>query len=274
MNRFSTFTPKRSLIVRAALYGGTALLAFIFVLVIDTRRPVTRVVAAVPDVDALHDLAESGQGDAALAVVVATAATVGGWSAAPGDAVVFAPYMARDTRGAVLDYDDLPDCADPRVAVDEQSCISAFKMLEQQVRFGPSLFSTPQDGGAQVRPAFDDVLSTYIEEVGHSWQEYQYETEGRGEGARTRRTSKAEAVRWSTGREYQIKRYILSLDGSLIHLSGQQRSILVAQICGGYADPLGHEVPPYGPPAGWPYPEGWPTAAPTPDALNAFCAGY
>jgi hypothetical protein len=152
-----------------------------------------------------------------------------------------------------------------------EDCHALFLAQERQVRFGPSLFTNPVDGGSAVlRPAFGDLLSTYIEETGHSWQEYQYETNGSG-GAR-RSTTRAESDRWAHGKEYQIKSYILYLDGKLITLSDEQRANLRDAICLSYANPMGYEVPAYGAPTGWPYAEGWPTSAPTPEAFQAFCA--
>jgi hypothetical protein len=230
--------------------------------------------AAGPEVAVLQQMANDGHGQDALQQVIDAATARGGWAPAPGDQVVYDRFMSRDVRGSVLDYDELPDCANPRFGADEQACIAQFQTLERQVRFGPSLFSTPQDdGSAMPRPAFDDVLSTYIEEAGHSWQEYQYETEERGSGARLRATTLAESERWAPGREYQIKRYILSLDGDLLALSDQQRDALRGSICGGYADPTGRDMPAYGPPDGWPHPQNWPVTAPAPAELDAFCAG-
>lgn len=249
------------------------ILIVVVVLAASQLTQVRRATATGPDMLTLTDMLQNGQGEAALQLVVAAAAELGSWSAAPGDELAYDPYMSRKIRGSSLDYDEFPDCGNPKVASDEQACFAQFQMLERQVRFGPSFFSTPEEGGgATPRPAFDDLLSTYIEEVGHSWQEYLFETEGRGSGARTRQTTLAESERWSFGREYQVKRYILSLNGTLVNLSDQQRSSLTAQICEGYANPLGHDVPEYGAPAGWPHPEGWPVTAPTPDELAAFCS--
>ncbi|MBN1966098.1 MAG: hypothetical protein JW910_15720, partial [Anaerolineae bacterium] len=120
---------------------------------------------------------------------------------------------------------------------------------------------------------FDDVLSTYIEEVGHSWQEYLYETDGLGSGPRTRPTGYYEAMHFAPGSEYQVKLYILNLDGTVLHLSAEERARFVDAICeaDGYANPVGREVPAYGAPTGWPNPEGWPTVAPTEAEHAALC---
>lgn len=251
---------------------GRALVVIGLVVVLfaaNIRRASGSMMAAGPDVAVLQTMAETGQGQIALQQVAAAAAALGGWGPAPGDVIVFDYYLSRGARGAIQDFDEMPyNCADPSVAADEAACRANFQALEQQVRFGPSLFSTPDNNGGLVpRPSFDDLLSTYIEEVGHSWQEYLYETDGRG-GARTRLTTLAESYRWAAGREYQIKRYILSLDGYLLSLSSEQRGALRACICGGYADPTGHEVPPYGAPAGWPNPQGWPVMVAD---YGAFC---
>ncbi len=244
----------------------------VFALLLFVFKPA---LAVGPDLLSLADLVRNGQGEVALQQVAEFAQQLGGWMPAPGDELVFDPYMSRKVRGSSLDYDELPDCADPQVSPDEAACIRQFRTLERQVRFGRSLFTTPaEDGTDQPRPAFDDLLSTYIEEVGHSWQEYLYETNGQGSGARTRQTSKAESERWAAGREYQIKRYILSLDGTLFTLSDEQRDTLRTQICEGYANPLGHNVPLYRAPQGWPNPEGWPTTTPTIEELQAFCGTH
>lgn len=259
----------RQAVVRVAF--AVAAVAFSLSQVLGAVSPAA---AGGPELMTLVDLVQNGQGDAALQQVADYAVQLGGWTAAPGDELVFDPYMSRKTRGSSLDYDELPDCADPMVSTDEAACVDGFRALEQQVRFGPSLFTTPgSDGTAVARPSFDDLLSTYVEEVGHSWQEYLYETKGSGQGARVQMTSKAESERWAAGREYQVKRYILSLDGSLVHLSDEQRAMLRGQICDGYANPLGRDFPAYGAPQGWPNPEGWPVVAPTQAEMEAFCAG-
>jgi hypothetical protein len=274
MNTPNTFSVAQEKSRNRVSGSQVIILIVVAVLAASQLMQVRRATATGPDMLTLTDMLQNGQGEAALQLVVAAAAELGSWSAAPGDELTYDPYMSRKIRGSSLDYDEFPDCGNPKVASDEQACRAQFQMLEHQVRFGPSFFSTPEDGGgATPRPAFDDLLSTYIEEVGHSWQEYLYETEGRGSGARTRQTTLAESERWSFGREYQVKRYILSLDGTLVNLSDQQRVSLTTQICEGYANPLGHDVPEYGAPAGWPHPEGWPVTAPTPDELVAFCAG-
>jgi hypothetical protein len=157
-----------------------------------------------------------------------------------------------------------------------EECESDLVTKQALVRFGASMFYEPQpDGSTLPRPTFDDVLSTYIEEVGHSWQEYLFETDGQGNGPRTHLTRWDEAIRWSHGWEYQIKMYILSLDGTVLVLSDLERERLTANICddGAYANPSGHDVPAYGAPAGWPNPDGWPVAAPTPEMFETFCAG-
>jgi hypothetical protein len=228
------------------------------------------------DVRSLYDLVQSGQGDAAVRLLADTAMEVGGWAPAPGDEVVYDPTMARNVRGAVRTIDLPPgECAIPRLSRNLTECHADLRSGENLVRLGRAAFATPRAGDDSApRPVLDDLFSTYIEEVGHSWQEYLYETEGRGQGERTRLTSWEEGLLWMQGREYQVKMYILSLDGSLLRLSGEEREWLHHDICDdeGYANPLHHRVPAYGPPPGWPNPDGWPVAAPTPDALAAFCA--
>jgi len=170
--------------------------------------------AGGPEMADVMSLVADGRGQAALDLVIQAATERGGWGPAPGDAVVFDPYLSRQVRGSVLDYDELPNCSDPAISPDKDACIADFLRLETLVRFGPSLYSTPEaDNSVTSRPAFDDLLSTFIEEVGHSWQEYLYETDGQGSGLRQRATTRAESERWSAGREYQIKRYILSQIG-------------------------------------------------------------
>lgn len=225
------------------------------------------------DVEHLYTLAQNGEGQQVILEVAAVAQARGAWSAAPGDELVFDPYMPRRFRGAVIDFDEAPPaCFDPRGAFDTQRCVDEFRAKETQVRFGLSLFSTPTDKGVVIRTP-DDVLATFIEETGHSWQEYAFETNGQMIGQRVRQTSLVEAQHWARGREYQVKMYLLSLDGEYLALSDNQRRMLLEQICkhDGYANPLGQAVPAYGSPHHWPHPEGWPVAAPTLDSHMAFC---
>lgn len=226
-----------------------------------------------PDMNTVLGLVEGGQGILAVQAVAAEAAARGGWAIAPGDELAYDRFMDRQVRGASVDFDEAPNCSNPKITFDQQACLENFRAMERAVLFGPSFFTTPQpDGSVLPRPAFDDLLSTFVEEASHSWQEYLYETNGVGTGARTHETTLAESKRWSRGREYQVKMYILNLDGKLLQLSDMQRSTLKAQICGDYANPMGHEVPSYNAPAGWPHPEGWPTAAPAQVEFDAFCA--
>ena len=126
-----------------------------------------------------------------------------------------------------------------------------------------------EDGTYDARDV-DDILSVYIEEVGHSWQEYCYETEGQCRGERTRQTSWGEGQMRVAGWEYQVKMYLLSLDGDLLDLSEAERVELVAAICEGYANPR-FSVVTSSPPPGWVNPEGWPTSPPTSEEIDALC---
>jgi hypothetical protein len=228
------------------------------------------------DVDHLYTLAQAGHGQEALMELADFALVRGAWSVAPGDTLVFDPYMSRRHRGAVVDYDEVPSmCFSRQGTVDTHECIALFRAKETQVRFGFSLFSTPTDDDVVMRPA-DDVLATFIEETGHSWQEYIFETNGKFSGERLHKTTLTESEYWAKGREYQVKRYILSLDGNYLTLSDTQRQVLLEQICQGkgYAYPLGHEVPTYAPPPGWPNPEGWPVTTPTLNDHMTFCATH
>ncbi len=213
-------------------------------------------------------LVETGQGQIAVEQIAELAYNLGHWEPAPGDVIIFDPYMQRRYRGAVVDYDELPPaCAD---TFDPAECAAEFERMETQVRFGRSFFTTRQQDRSELPRSGDDIMSTFIEETGHSWQEYQYETFGQG-GERQRLTTLEEANYWAAGREYQIKRYILSLDGDLLELSDSQRGALMDAICNGYASPTGAEVPAYGPPDGWPNPNGWPTSNPTWEEQTEFC---
>ena len=229
--------------------------------------------AAGPDVASLVTMTDNGEGQAALLQVAETALALGGWGPAPGDEIVYDPAMSDQVRGSVKVIDLPPGvCVDEKLRRLTEECGYDFKSGEQQVRFGRSMFSNPiEDGGAVARPAFDDVLATYIEEVGHSWQEYLYETEGNNGGPRVRLTSWDDAQYWAHGREYQVKMYILNLDGNLLALSDLQREELHSAICNGYANPTGQKVPPYGPPPGWANPDAWPTAVPSLEAWQVFC---
>ena len=226
------------------------------------------------DVTYLVDLTQQGSGQQAVETVSSVAVTAGNWGPAPGDQIVFDPYMRRAIRGAVLDYDEVPEsCFDPRGAADPQMCVNAFHSTEVAVRFGPSFFTTPTEEGHIIRTP-DDVMSTFIEESGHSWQEYAFETDGKMSGERIRETTIEDAHFWKKGREYQVKMYILNLDGEYLDLSDSQRTALLNAICGsdGYANPLGVEVPGYGPPPEWPAPDQWPTAAPRLSDHMDFCS--
>lgn len=233
--------------------------------------------AVRPDVYTLYDMVQHGNGVEALEILRAEAEAVGGWQPAPGDRVVYDAKIPWWTRAEVSTADMPPgECAIPKLS--ENSLCSAYNPAQEPlVRFGESTFANrSEDGAAEPRPVFDDLLATYVEEVGHSWQEYLYETEGRGYGERTRPTTWEAAMKSIPGREYQVKRYILNLDGTLLELSAQERGLLLAAICDpdGYANPVGQNVPTYGAPSGWPHPEKWPVTAPTKDELSAVCAQH
>jgi hypothetical protein len=233
-----------------------------------------------PDAGELYERMQAGQGAVVLRYVALVADRRWGWAPAPGDAIVYAPDLPPVLRAMRSMGDDPPlRCADPRLiypeGIDVATCIKQHHALERQLRFGPSMFSDPLEGDQRgPRHALDDALATYIEEVGHSWQEYLYETEGLGEGPPTRSTSLEAERHWWQGMEYQVKRYILDLDGNLLSLSDEEHQELRAAICmdEGSANPMGHPVPPYGPPPGWPDPQGWPTSAPTAPELRVLCA--
>ena len=239
-----------------------------------TTRTVT---AAGDEVQSVFEMVQQGDGQAAVALVAEIALARGGWGPAPGDTVTFDANLAWNIRGEVMVRDQVPsECAYPKLArTMGDVCTTDLESKQALVRFGATMFSEPQpDGSAQPRATFDDVLSTYIEEVGHSWQEYLYETEGMGSGERTRLTGWDDTRALGAGWEYQIKAYILSLDGTLLALSEAERGWLLSSICDadGYANPLGHEVMPYGAPANWPNPEGWPVTEPTLEEWQALCA--
>lgn len=240
-------------------------------------EPVT-VMAASPDIASLLAMANNGEEQAALQLVANEATARGGWMPAPGDTIVYDPGLPRLTRGSVLMIDTPPvECADARLSRGLDACTRDFGRHQNQIRFGAAMFFTPEhDGSLRPRSVFDDLLSTYIEEVAHSWQEYLYETEGEGSGPRTRQTPWEEGHYWAAGWEYQAKRYILSLDGSLLALSHEEHNQLLTDICAEgyvlYANPMGQHVPSFGPPSGWPNPQGWPVTNPTPEEFDAFCA--
>jgi len=236
-----------------------------------------KVAALGPDQMALFEQAQNSIAEAALQTVADTALALGHWAPASGDEIAFDAGMARNVRGAVLVPDTAPfECSDRKLSRGMDACQRDFTVGQNLVRFGPSLFSTVMsDGSREARPVFDDLLSTYIEKTGHSWQEYLNETEGRSTGECVHPTTWEETVRYQHGWEYQVKAYILSLDGSLIRLSSEERHELYVVICDakGYANPMGDAKPSYGPPADWPNPQGWPVSAPTADEFAAFCAG-
>lgn len=231
--------------------------------------------AAGPDTTSLVTLVQTGQGAAAVEQVAAAALERGGWAPAPGDRVIFDSSLSPFVRGKIQVVDQTPaECASAKFSRLMDDCTLDFETGEELVRFGDGLFTNPVEGNSLPRPNLDDVLSTYIEEVGHSWQEYLFETDGAGGGERVHATSYEDGLYWGPGWEYQVKMYLLALDGDLLSLSAEERAILKASICAedGYANPIGHHVPPYGPPPGWPRPDAWPVSDPAPDAFQAFCA--
>ncbi|MCI0711860.1 MAG: hypothetical protein L0154_17015 [Chloroflexi bacterium] len=230
-------------------------------------------IGAELNVNDLITLSAQGEGQVAVNAVHGAARGLGNWGPAPGDSVVYDKFMMRHIRGAVIDFDEVPaQCFEKSAMVDTATCEARFRELEAQVRFGPSFFTTPTEDGKLIRVA-DDVLATFIEEVGHSWQEYAFETQGAMNGPRQRQTTLTEAEYWSKGREYQIKRYILNLDGEYLDLSETQREIMLAQICqgDGYANPLGAEVPNFGPPPNWVRADAWVNTTPTLNDHMEFC---
>ncbi len=232
--------------------------------------------ALLPDAATLFGMVNTGQGDAAVQLLVAAAAQYGAWAPAPGDTPAYAPGLARNVRGQVSFVDRPPfECGDARLSRGVEGCDRDYSVDETLVRLGTSTFAEPQaDGSFAPRPSVDDVLSTYVEEVAHSWQEFLFETGGLGSGPRTQVTTFEDGLYWSPGWEYQVKMYVLSLDGTWFSLSATERASFVSALCdpNGYANPANHNVPSFGAPAGWPNPQGWPTSNPTPEAHAAFCA--
>lgn len=253
------------------------ILIVVIVLAASQLMQVHRATATGPDTTQVKAMVENKQTQAAMDILIQAASERGGWEPAPDNTVIYDPALPRNVRAEVM-VRDLPpsECTVPRLARITEECGLDLVSQQDLVRFGHSTFVNPQpDGTALPRPTFDDLLSTYIEELSHSWQEYLFETEGLGSGPRVRHTSWEDASYWSHGWEYQAKRYVLSLDGSLLFLSDAEREALKGSICkdNGYANPMGYAVPSHGAPTGWPHPEGWPVTAPTPDELAAFCAG-
>jgi hypothetical protein len=235
-------------------------------------------VASTPDAGDFYTMMLAGNPGSALDTLAEIAFEQGHWAPAPGDVLVFDPGMPAVVRGEVRMADFLPlECRDEKLRRMLEVCMVGVSSHESEVRFGPALFSNrAEDGQTVPRPAFDDLLSTFIEETGHSWQEYLYETEGRGSGERVIRIGWESVQYYAHGFEYQVKRYILSLDGGWLALSDSEREWLYTDICDadGYANPVGRPVPAYGPPPDWPNPAGWPTTSPTAEELSQFCDGW
>lgn len=259
-------------------WGITCLLVLLALAFIEQGHYVTTSVGAATDLDtqALYEMAMRGDGPQALSEVRDNAEALGGWKPAPGDIIMYDSSIADNIRGVVMAVDLPPsECADPKLRRLTSECDDDFDLNQNVVRFGDAMFSTPGPDGTTVpRVAPDDLISTYIEEVGHSWQEYLYETEGNGQGPRTRLTSWEAGHRWKAGWEYQVKVYILNLNDTVLILSNDERLTLLKNICSpdSYANPINHVVPSYGPPPEWPNPEGWPTDTPTRQELDTFCA--
>jgi hypothetical protein len=265
--RAQKYLPAVGMILVIAL----SLSLYLFHLPLQTTR------ATGPDLDApaFYALASNGQGDVAVQQLAALAAARGGWGPAPGDEVVYDAQLRPALRASTQISDYADDCEWSKFDRPGPGCHTDFQTQQFQVRFGFFTFANETANGVTVPRPVDDMLSVYIEEVGHSWQEYLYETEGRGSGERTRLIAAFESQYWAAGWEYQVKRYILSLNGTWLSLSKTERREIKASICkkDGYANPTNHVVQAYGPPPGWPNPAGWRTVAPTPQELRAFCRG-
>lgn len=268
----SSLAQNRSQFIRSVVFSLLAL-----TLTLNAGQPV---LAVGPDSshlltpDALYDLVLQGQGAVAVARLATLALDLGGWQPAPGDELVFDPGLARNVRGSVQTVDLPPfECLDAKLAQFASGCNNDLVSKQHLVRLGRAAFvAAGEDGRETPRHNVDDMLAVLIEEAGHSWQEYLFETEGQGD-ARIRQTSYENWLYWSPGWEYQVKMYILNLDGTLLQLSAEERAEFVGAICraDGYANLLGHHVPAYGAPAGWPNPAGWPTADPSPVEHATFC---
>jgi len=257
-----------------------SLLVLLTITSIQQEQRFTASVLAAADLDtqALYEMAMRGDGSQALSEVREIAEALGGWKPAPGDIIMYDSSIADNVRGVVLAIDSPPcECADPKLRRLTSECDDNFQRNQNLVRFGDGMFATPGPDGTPIpRAAPDDLLSTYIEEVGHSWQEYLYETEGNGQGPRLRLTSWETGHAWKAGWEYQVKVYILNLNDTVLVLSNDERVMLLKNICRpeGYANPINPVVPPYGPPPDWPHPQGWPTENPTQQELDQFCAEH
>lgn len=221
---------------------------------------------------ALQKMALEGEGQLAIEIIALEARRRGAWAPAIGDRVVYDEKLAFPTRGVVLVVDVPPaECGMPLGINSTPSvCQIDLTTRQNQIRFGFALFMDAADHSHLT--AADDLLAVYIEEMGHSWQEYMWETDGRLDGER-HITTWEEDAQLRRGWEYQAKRYLLSLDGTWLALSTGERALLVGQICApdGYANPKGWLYPPYGPPPGWPNPTGWITAKPDAETVQAFC---
>ncbi|RPJ19380.1 MAG: hypothetical protein EHM35_20725, partial [Planctomycetaceae bacterium] len=217
----------------------------------------------------LYEQVLAQRGSEALQVVIAAAEALGGWGPAPGDVVIFDPDLSDAIGGAVRFIDTGPvDCVNPKIARRMEDCLIDYSARENWVRLGRAMFvKKTNEASSAPQVVFDDLLATYIEEVGHSWQEYLFETDGLGSGPRLHPTSWEDGNYYQIGWEYQIKRYVLSLDGDVLTLSDEARARLIGDICDadGYANPLKGHVPLYGAPTGWPHAEDWPISAPSPE---------
>ncbi|NDJ77116.1 MAG: hypothetical protein GYB65_12750 [Chloroflexi bacterium] len=257
------------------MIGSITLLALSVIAIQDKGITPTLVAAYSPEAEAAFDMMQQGQGADALYTLSEDALQRGGWEPAPGDVIFFDVTMPEMTRAAISIIDAPPgECADPRLARLIADCNIDYSQDQNLVRFGRTTFANlDEDGNLIPRDEYDDLLSTYIEEMAHSWQEFMFETEGRGYGTRSRPINWTEGLYWAQGWEYQAKMYVLSLDGGLLQISDAERETLRDNICSpdGYANPTGQNVMPYSAPAGWPNPDGWPVAVPTPEALETFC---
>lgn len=233
----------------------------------------------VADTLVLHRMILYDQGQEAVTLLAEEALARGNWAPAAGDEVVFVSEMVDFLMARTVAIDVEPDnCNLPRsiqtrnLEPPNPDCGRNFQHHQNLIQFGAATFVSAIGDGIFVPRPLDDILSVYIEEVSHSWQEYCYETEGRCAGERSRHTTWGEGRRLESGWEYQAKKYILNLDGVVLDLSDGERAELTWHICEGYAYPMYSEVLPYGPPEGWVHPQGWPLHTPTAAEFNTFCS--
>lgn len=243
---------------------------------------------------------QEGDRDKVFEILADSAYFIGGWTPSPQDigyigyrsfggggrgGIVADDYPAEDIeeflevwcRDNLGPQETVVNCKDRlRDTAELQSIIDSIENspYERGVYFSSQLILT----GSERRPYTGDLLSTIIEEFGHSQQEWLFESSS--DPQQSGQTSYVEIRQHGPGRELQVKLYILYLNCTgEISISSEQINNLKDHICDPTFYGINENTPlpnDYGPPTNWPHPEGWLTQNDRPNhvllcnTLNSF----